>query len=74
MLKKKEVEKKMFNPDLNRALKNNVSRYSLVMATAKRARQLADIARENGEFPVEKPVTRALNEIVGGKFKIVERK
>ena len=32
----------MFNPDLSVLLKNHVSRYSLVTATAKRARAIAD--------------------------------
>lgn len=62
----------MFNPDLSNVLKNHLSRYSLVTATAKRAREISDDALENGEIIVEKPVSLALDEIVEGKYKIIE--
>lgn len=62
----------MFNPDLTNVLKNHLSRYSLVTATAKRAREISDNALENGEIIVEKPVSLALDEIVEGKYKIIE--
>ena len=62
----------MFNPDLKNVIKNHLSRYSLVTATAKRARQISDEALENGEIMVEKPVSIALDEIVEGKYKVVE--
>ena len=47
----------MFNPDLQGVLKNHLSRYSLVVATAKRAREIADEAEENKEIITEKPVS-----------------
>lgn len=62
----------MFNPDLSNVLKNHLSRYSLVTATAKRARAISDEALENEEIIVEKPVSLALDEIVEGKYKVVE--
>ena len=62
----------MFNPDLKNVLKNHLSRYSLVTATAKRARQISDEALENGEIMVEKPISIALDEIVEGKYKVIE--
>ena len=62
----------MFNPDLKNVLKNHLSRYSLVAATAKRARQISDEALENGEIMVEKPVSIARDEIVEGKYKVIE--
>lgn len=62
----------MFNPDLKNVLKNHLSRYSLVAATAKRARQISDEALANGEIMVEKPVSIALDEIVEGKYKVIE--
>lgn len=62
----------MFNPDLSNVLKNHLSRYSLVTATAKRAREISDEALENEEIIVEKPVSLALDEIVEGKYKVVE--
>ena len=33
-----------FNPSLKDVLKNNLSRYSLVIATAKRAREISEAA------------------------------
>ena len=62
----------MFNPDLRDVLKNNVSRYSLVTAVAKRAREIALSAEENNEILDEKPVSLALEEIIAGKVEIVE--
>ncbi len=62
----------MFNPDLKNVLKNNVSRYSLVTATAKLAREISDRALEDGEIMTEKPVSIALDELIAGKYKIVE--
>ena len=62
----------MFNPDLRGVLKNHLSRYSLVTATAKRAREISEAAEENKEIMTEKPVSIALEEILDGKFTIVE--
>ncbi len=62
----------MFNPDLRDVLKNNVSRYSLVTAVAKRAREIALSAEENNEILDEKPVSLALDEIIAGKVEIIE--
>ncbi len=62
----------MFNPDLKDVLKDHVSRYSLVTATAKLAREISDKALEDGEIITEKPVSLALDEIVEGKYKIIE--
>ena len=66
----------MFNPDLQGVLKNQLSRYSLVVATAKRAREIADEAEENKEIITEKPVSMALEreplQILDGEYTIVE--
>lgn len=69
----------MLNPDLRNLLKNHLSRYSLVTATAKRAREIAVENDENKKLQMaekailtEKPVTIALNEILEGKYTIVE--
>ncbi len=62
----------MFNPDLKDVLKDNVSRYSLVTAVAKRAREIAIAAEEEGEVLDEKPVSIALDEIIAGKYSVVE--
>ncbi len=62
----------MFNPDLRNVLKNHTSRYSLVTAVAKRAREISADAQENSEILTEKPVSIALDEIITGKFEVVE--
>ncbi len=62
----------MFNPDLRGVLKNHLSRYSLVTATAKRAREIAENAEENKIIMTEKPVSVALEEILDGQYVIVE--
>ncbi len=62
----------MFNPDLRGVLKNHLSRYSLVTATAKRARDIAEKAEEDKEILTEKTVSLAIDEILEGKYVIVE--
>ncbi len=62
----------MLNPDLRNVLKNRTSRYSLVIATAKRAREISEEAEANGEIITEKPVSIAIGEILDGKYVIVE--
>ncbi len=62
----------MFNPDLRNVLKNHLSRYSLVTATAKRAREIAEDAETNKIAMTEKPVSVALEEILNGEYLIVE--
>jgi len=62
----------MLNPDLRNVLKDHVSRYSLVTATAKMAREIAEEAEEKKIIMTEKPVTLAVNEIINGKYTIIE--
>jgi len=62
----------MLNPDLKDVLKNHVSRYSLVTATAKRARILSEEAEKKREVMTEKPVSIAIDEIIRGSYVIVE--
>ena len=62
----------MIQPPLSELLEKVNNRYSLVIGTAKRARQLAD-----GDLPLvncrsDKAVTIALNEIREGKITLVE--
>ena len=61
-----------FNPDLKDVLSNHMSRYSLVRATAKRAREISEEAEEEKIILTEKPVSIAIDEIVNGELKIVE--
>lgn len=62
----------VFNPNLTKVLSNHLSRYSLVIATAKRAREISEEAEANGEILTEKPASLALEEIVQGKIKVIE--
>lgn len=62
----------MFNPDLKEMLKNCNSRYSLVVGTAKRAREIRDDAIEREEQIDVKTVSTAIQEIVDGKYVIEE--
>jgi DNA-directed RNA polymerase subunit omega len=62
----------MFNPDLKKMLGNVNSRYSLVVGTAKRAREIRDEAVENDQIIDEKTVSTAIDEIFDGKYVIEE--
>lgn len=62
----------MLNPDLRELLKNNTSRYSLVTAVAKRAREISETPELNEKCGTEKPVTYALDEFLSGKLEISE--
>ena len=62
----------MLNPDLRSILTDHLSRYSLVIATAKLARRVVEDAEETGEILEEKPVTIALNKILDGEYEIEE--
>lgn len=64
----------MFNPELKNILGSGLSRYSLVTATAKRAREISQQAQDQDEILVEKPVSLALDEILEGGYLIVEPK
>lgn len=71
MFEDKKADMK-FNPDLTGVLKGHTSRYSLVIATAKRAREISEIADEAGESLIEKPVSIALHEFINGDYVLVE--
>lgn len=62
----------MLRPAVNQILKNNESYYSLVIAVAKRAREIADEAFEKKEVLNEKPVKTAVDEFAVGEYKIIE--
>ncbi len=63
----------MLNPDLRDLLQGRTTRFSLVTATAKRARIIVDEAIANKEKITEdKPVTLALEDIIEHKYRIVE--
>ena len=62
----------MLNQDLSKVLKGHISRYSLVTATAKLAREISDKNLEDKVITTEKPVSDALNQLLEGEYKIVE--
>jgi DNA-directed RNA polymerase subunit omega len=62
----------MLNSNLDAILEGN-SRYSLVIATAKRAREISDEALEKGDIITEKPVTLALDEFIQGQREIEKK-
>ena len=62
----------MLNPDLRGVLKDHVSRYSLVTAVAKRARQISEKIEEDNAIVIEKPVTLALEDILDETYTIIE--
>ena len=64
----------MIKPNMKLSNNTTVSYYSLVVAIAKRAGEIAAEAELKGEILVEKPVDLAVNEYIEGAFRIVEPK
>ena len=62
----------MVKPTVAELLKKAKNRYELVIATSKRARQIAAGAEVKTKVKEESPVTLAANEIAEGKVEIVE--
>ena len=62
----------MFNPDLKKLLKDCNSRYSLVVGTAKRAREIREDAIARDEHIDVKTVSTAIEEILDGKYVVEE--
>ena len=63
----------MHRPAMNELLKQGESYYSLVIAVAKRARDIADEAEEEGEIIIEKPVKLAIDDFSSGTCKLIEK-
>lgn len=61
----------MLNPRDIENLKGNNSRYAVVIGIAKRARDIAQEAEDNGVILIEKPVSVAINDFEGGDYKMV---
>lgn len=59
----------MIYPPLDELMKRVDSRYTLVVAAAKRARQILEHPDLESEESVSKPVTIALEEIISGQLK-----
>ncbi|MDD6344773.1 MAG: DNA-directed RNA polymerase subunit omega [Oscillospiraceae bacterium] len=62
----------MLRPSVNQIISKNESCYSLVIAVAKRAREIADELYKNSRTLEEKPVKTAVEEFASGKYKIIE--
>lgn len=62
----------MLNQDLSKVLSGHISRYSLVTATAKRAREISNKNLEDKVITTEKAVSLALNDLLEDKYRIVE--
>ncbi len=62
----------MLRPAVVQILKNNESYYSLVIAVAKRARQISDTAQEEKTVLNEKPVKMAVDEFASGEYRLIE--
>lgn len=57
----------MIRPSLEELTAKVDSRYTLVVMTARRAREVMSIYQKRGDMVAEKPVTRALKEIAADK-------
>ncbi len=62
----------MLNQDLSKVLTGHISRYSLVTATAKRAREISNKNLEDKVITTDKAVSLALNDLLEDKYRIVE--
>ena len=61
----------MLRPEVNQIITKNESCYSLVIAVAKRAREITQELYDNDMTIEEKPVKTAVEELASGKYKIV---
>lgn len=62
----------MYKPSIDDMLAGKQSRYSLVIAVAKRAREISDEYNERGEVLDEKPVLLAVDDFKSHKYEIRE--
>ena len=60
----------MLRPAVNQIITKNESCYSLVIAVAKRAREITQELYDNDMTIEEKPVKTAVEELASGKYKI----
>jgi DNA-directed RNA polymerase subunit omega len=61
----------MLNPSDIEKLKGKNSRYAVVIGIAKRARDIAQEAEDNGVILIEKPVSMAIEDFEGGDYKMI---
>ena len=60
----------MLRPSDIEQLKGENSRYAVVVAVAKHARDIADKAIEDGKIIIEKPVSLAIEDFKSGEYKV----
>lgn len=60
----------MLRPAVNQIISKNESCYSLVLAVAKRAREISQDLYDNNQVLEEKPVKTAVEDIASGRYKI----
>ena len=58
----------MLYPAMNKLTEYIPNRYMMVNVVARRARQIANEAEENGEILDKKPVSMAIDEVYSGKL------
>lgn len=63
---------KMQKISIDEMLSGKKSRYSLVIGIAKRAREIASNAEQNGNILTEKPVNLAINDFKEHKYELFE--
>ena len=61
----------MLRPTDIESLKGDKSRYAIVIGVAKRARDIAEKAEQDGVILIEKPVSLAINDLTSGDYKIL---
>ena len=62
----------MLRPSSSQILKNGESNYSLVIAVARRAREILDDAFEEKVIIDEKPVKTAVEQFARAEYKLIE--
>ena len=62
----------MLRPSSSQILKNGESNYSLVIAVARRARQILDDAFDEKVIIDEKPVKTAVEQFARAEYKLIE--
>lgn len=61
----------MLKPTDIENLKGNDSRYAVVIAIAKRAREIAEEAEANSVILTEKPVSMAISDFTDGDYRLM---
>ncbi len=63
----------MYKPSIDDMLAGKQSRYSLVIAVAKRAREISDDFKQKGVILDDKPVLMAVEDFKDHKYEILEK-